>query len=657
MTILLDLFLITACDQVDLVRSKVPDNDRKPASISPTTEPVNVGYAGEDPADIARYLLARGAEAAELSPDGENIAFRYSITGQPQLWVVQVDSGQPQQLTFGNGITFFRWSPDGKAIFYGADTDGNEQEAYYAVTPDGRSERLVLPAAEGGFRVFGDFSADGKMYAYASTERNGLDYDIYTADAGTGERRRVYAGHYGFFVRAVSPDGTRLVLGETVGEDSDNLYLLHSADGSLKTVSQPESRANHTSGGIAWSQNGDALYLATNRNREYAALVRYDIDAGAFETVFETDADVENVRLCGKSDRYLTWTVNDGGYSRLHARVLATEEALAAPSLPEGVYQLSCSTRSDLLAVQVNGWATPGDIYVWNLRTGKSTLAFQSNLAGLDPKRLIHPQSIRIPARDGVLLQGLLYLPDKASLRGAGLPPVVFDIHGGPTDQSRPDFSPSVQYLADRGIAVFQPNVRGSTGFGRTYATLDDREKRLDSLRDLVDMLDYLREDGRVDTERAAVRGGSYGGYMVNAALAAYPGRFKAGVCLFGVADWVTALEIASPALKASDRIEYGDITDAHWRAFYEENSPIRQANRITVPVLYSHGERDPRIDIAETETMVRALRAQGIEAPFIRIPDEGHGWRKLSNRLFYGRWEAEFLESQFSGIIPVGKP
>ena len=251
-----------------------------------------------------------------------------------------------------------------------------------------------------------------------------------------------------------------------------------------------------------------------------------------------------------------------------------------------------------------------------------------------------------MPAQDGVMLQGLLYLPDEDSYQGTGAPPVIFEVHGGPTAQSRPVFNPIVQYHVDRGVAVFEPNVRGSTGFGRTYVTLDDRSRRLDSVRDLVDILDFFRADGRVDVDRAAVSGGSYGGYMVNAVLAAYPDSFKAGVSRYGVADWVTALEVASPALKASDRIEYGDINLPEWRSFYEVNSPIVQADRIEVPVLYSHGEMDPRIDIAESETMVKALRDKGIDAPFIRIPDEGHGWRKLSNRLFYYRRQAEFIES-----------
>jgi dipeptidyl aminopeptidase/acylaminoacyl peptidase len=257
-------------------------------------------------------------------------------------------------------------------------------------------------------------------------------------------------------------------------------------------------------------------------------------------------------------------------------------------------------------------------------------------------------------ARDGVTLQGLLYLPRDDARRGDGPPPVVFDVHGGPTAQSLASFSGSTQYLVNRGIAVFRPNIRGSTGFGHTYVTLDDREKRLDSIRDLVDMLEFFREDGRVDADRAVVRGGSYGGYAVNAVLANHPDAFMAGVSLFGVADWVTALEVASPALKASDIVEYGDIQEARWQEFYGKYSPIRQADNIKVPVLYSHGVNDRRVEIYETEVMVRTLRGNGIDAPYIRFRDEGHGWRNLDNRLFYGRREAEFLERQF-GIAQAG--
>lgn len=614
-------------------------------AIEPDAEPLQVGAAGDDPADIARYLLASGPRDIEISPDGETIAMTWSITGLPQLWIVPAVGGQPRQLTFGNGVTFFRWLADGTGFIYGADNDGNEQPAYYFISASGVEERLVLPAAAGGFRSFGDTSLDASTFVYASTERTGLDFDIYRSNL-SGESELIFEGTYSFVARSLSPDASKAVVTEAVGEDSDNLYLLDLDSGELEVLSRPEPRASHGGGGFAWEPDGAAFYFATNEGREFAALARYDIERHESTILEDTLQDVEDVVLCGEQSRYLVWTTNNDGFDDLHIRDRGAGLDLTAPTLPEGDYKLSCSRSSARLAILVNGWRTPGDVLVLDLESGAKWTGFASSYAGLDAARLVRPRSIRMRARDGVELQGLLYLPDAGSRRGAGPPPVLFDVHGGPTAQARPDFDAVAQYHVDRGLAVFSPNVRGSTGFGRTYATLDDRERRLDSVRDLVDMLEYLGSEGLVDATRAAVMGGSYGGYMVNAVLSNYPGTFRAGVALYGVADWVTALEIASPSLKASDRIEYGDIREQRWRDFYTENSPIRQADSIDVPVLYSHGIMDPRIDISETETMVRTLRANGIDAPFIRIPDEGHGWRKLDNRLFYYRRQADFLES-----------
>lgn len=618
-------------------------------AIEPSSETLKVGLAGEYPADIARYILARGAGEAKLSPDGKMIAFRYGITGKNQIWTLPVTGGQAQQQTFGNGVTFFAWAPKGNELVYGADNNGNEQESYYALNIAAGTERELIPAVKGGFRSFGGFNAKGDKIAYASTERNGLDFDIYLADVSDGTSRRVYKGKYGNFVQAVSPDAKQLVISQTVGEDADNIYLLDTKTQKRTVLSEANDpltdRANHTDGGMVWSGDGEALYFATNKDREFTALTRLDLESGEMMPLYETQADVQNVNLCG-GDKYLVFTTNHDGFDQLHMMNMDTGKRYAAPQLPEGVYGLSCADKADTLIVRINGFDRPGDLFAVSLKTGKTRNIFTSNYAGLNKEKLIRPESLRMRARDDVELQGLLYMPDEAS-SAAGKPPVVFVVHGGPTAQARPTYSANIQYLVDQGIAVFATNIRGSTGFGRSYTALDDRRKRLDSIRDLVDMLQSDELARRVDTDRAAVMGGSYGGYAVNAVLSEYPDAFKAGVSLYGVADWVTALEVASPALKASDLIEYGNIEESEWREFYKKYSPIRNADKIKVPVLFSHGIMDPRIDIAETETMVKALRANGIEAPYIRIPDEGHGWRKLSNQLFYNRRQAEFLLEQ----------
>lgn len=618
-------------------------------AIQPADEAVTVGNAGDDPADIARYILASGA-AGVISPDGKLIAMNWRITGTPQLWLIPVAGGQPKQLTFGNGITFFRWAPDSKAILYGADNNGNEQESFNLITIDGAIEQELLAAKEGSFRQFGDFLPDGQSLLFSSPDRNGSDFDIYLASP-EGGAKLLTQGHLDTAVQSVSPDGATAIVSEGVGEESDKLMLLDVKSGKLTTLAAPESRANHTDGDFAWTPDSKGFYFATNEGREFAALAYHDIAANKTTVLHEAPFNIENVALCGPGagGKWLAWTTNEDGFSKLAIQDLATKKMLATPTLPDGVYGVNCSLANANMSINVSGYRTPGDIVVLDIATGKTNTVFKASLAGLNPDRLIKPISLRMKAQDGVELQGLLYLPDAASTKPGTKPPVLFDVHGGPSGQSRAGFSTNAQYYADRGIAVFAPNVRGSRGFGRTYSTLDDQKKRLDSVRDLVDMLAFLKADGRVDADRAAVMGGSYGGYMVNAVVGAYPDAFKAGVSLFGIGNWVTGLEVASPALKASDKIEYGDIADPEWKKFYAEISPVNNADKIKIPMLYAHGMMDPRIDISETEVMVKALRKNGIAATFIRFPDEGHGWRKLKNRLFHSRKEAEFLEKHLA--------
>ncbi|MDB2433430.1 prolyl oligopeptidase family serine peptidase [Luminiphilus sp.] len=629
---------------VALMGCSRPQDAMKLEAIVPTEEINSVGMAGDQPADISRYLLANGASGAQMSPDGDQVVYRSSITGTSQLWSIASGGGEPRQLTFGQGITFFRWLPNSSGLVYGADNNGNEQETYFTIDRYGATERTIFPAADGGFRVLGDIADDNKTFYFSSTERTGLHYDVYEASLETGDARLIYEGRYGNFARALSPDNRYLVVTETVGEDSDYLYLLDLSSGTLSVVSQPESRANHGDGGFAWSSDSKTLYLTSNLDREFAAVMAYDVTTRRFASVAESAFDLSSVDLCGPEDRYLVWLENQNGFDVLRGRDLSSGEALGFPDIPDGVYTLSCSDQSDLVSVGISGWRMPGDIYLIELGSGVSRRLISSNLAGVPAESLVKPVSVTMPARDGVELQGLLYLPVSGGETSA--PPVIFEVHGGPTAQARANFDAVSQYHVARGVAVFKPNVRGSTGFGRTYVMLDDQRKRLDSVRDLVDMLAFFEGDRRVDASRAAVSGGSYGGYMVNAVLAAYPSAFKVGVSRYGVADWVTALEVASPALQASDLLEYGDIRESEWRDFYTVNSPIRQADKIRVPVLYSHGEMDPRIDIYETEVMVKTLRTNGVEAPYIKIPDEGHGWRKRSNRLFYYRRQADFIES-----------
>ena len=608
---------------------------------TPKTEPVTVGIAGTMPPDIVRFLLAEGASSARLSPNGETVAFRWAVSGEPQLWTVAADGGFPRQLTFGGGITFFEWSPDGADLIVGRDAEGNEREGYYMLSRDGNAERQILPLSD-AFRRFGMFSNDGSRFLYSSTERNGRDFDIYVANVEDGETRRVYEGSFGFFPAAWQPDGDLVIVSETRGEDANDVHLLDITSGDMQALFQPDVAAAYEN--FAWLADGSGFYMATNEDREFKALAHYSLKERKLEIVASPERDVSNVAL-SSDNRYLVWTENDDGYSRLRGWDRERNRALAVPQLKDGVFAVDVAGSANAAAVRVSGPDTPGDVFLWRLEDGQLTHAVRASLGGLDPASFVVPESLRYPARDGVELQGLLYRPKTQDADDA--PPVVVQVHGGPTAQSRPSFRPLEQYLAANGIAVFAVNVRGSTGFGKTYARLDNQEKRLDSVRDLVDTVAFLSQDKDLDTNQIAVMGGSYGGYMVNAVLGSFPGTFDAGVSIVGVSDWVRALSDASPALKASDRIEYGDIREQRWQEFYAKNSPINNADKITVPLLVSHGVNDPRDPVTESDRLVRAVRENGHDVTYMRFPDEGHSIRKRSNRVAFYRTLSAFLNEQ----------
>jgi len=607
----------------------------------PVIEPVTVGLAGEKPADIVRYLMTRGALQTGISPDGNKVAFSYRVTGEPQLWMVDSADGWPKQLTFGTGIRTFRWAPGGESLLVTRDAEGNEREGYFLLSVDGTNERQVLPLSD-AFRSFGMFSKDGSEFLFSSTERNGRDFDIYVTEVASGDTRMVYEGSFGFFPRSWQPDGNIVIVDEVRGEGTNDVHLLDMASGELTLLFHPDDPSYHAS--YQWLPDNSGFFMATNQDREYSGLAFYSLEKEKFEYRETPDADIDTVTLTSDG-RYIAWTTNEDGYTRIHARDRKIDEMIAPPELPAGVYGIKFASAAPSLMIRVTGPATPGDVHVWDVASNSSTRPVQSNLAGLDPATFVAPESHRYDARDGLELQGFLYVPNDGNFDYK--PPVVVSVHGGPTGQSRPSFKSQIQYLVNNGIAVFDVNVRGSTGFGKTYATLDNQEKRLDSVRDLADTVAFLSRDDRLNTNRIAVMGGSYGGYMVNAVLGSYPGVFDAGASFVGVSDWVRALQEASPALKASDRIEYGDIREERWQEFYKVNSPINNAHKIKVPMFVEHGVNDPRDPVTESDRIVQTVRDNGGKVTYMRFPDEGHGISKQANRVAFNRALVGFLEEQ----------
>ena len=611
----------------------------------PKPVPGDIGLAGSATPDIARFLNVRSVSAPTLAPDGMRLSYITNTTGQPQLWAVDVRGGAPTQLTFlESSVTFQEWSPTGDWIAYGTDRAGNEREGFYVITPDGLRERELLAPSE-AFRQWGGWSPDGRRIAFASTERNGIDFDIHildvASDGSAGAPRRVLEGEGGLYVAAWHPAGRSLVLSQARGEADNDVLLLDLGSGTVDTLFRPHDAAAY--GGFAWVPDGTGFYVVTNQDRDLAGLAFYDVRSRSLRWIETPDMEVEDVAL-SRDGRHLAWTVNANGYSALRVRDLRSGRDVAvAPILPPGVYSIRWAARASVLSVRVAGPQIAGDVWTVNGSTGKTSRATTSATGGLDSSRFVIPEAVSFKSFDGETIHGLLYMPP--DVEPGSRPPVLLGVHGGPTAQARPIYSAPFQYLLTRGIAVLDLNFRGSTGYGKRFTRLDDRRLRPNAVRDMAAALDWLAVTGRVDASRAAVMGGSYGGYLTFAALSQLPGRFRAGVGFVGVSNWITALEGASPQLKASDRIEYGDIDDPRDRAFFVELSPITHVKNVRAPLMVLHGANDPRDPVAEADQLVAAIREQGGEVEYLRFPDEGHGIRKLGNRIIAYRRIAAFLE------------
>ena len=640
----------------------------------PTPVAGDLGLAGVACPDIARFLNARAAGAPSLSPDGRLVAFRTSTTGTPQLWVAETKPGSaPRQITFGESVTFHEWSPAGDWIAYGVDRSGNEREGFYLISPDGAREVQLLAPSE-SFRAWGGFSRDGRLAAFAATEPGGNDFHIYTLNLKAEELRplRVYAGQGGIYVASWRPDGKALLLSKTRGEDANDIFYLDFATGEAKPLFQPKEAAAY--GSFAWTPDSRGFYMTSDEGRDFAGLAFYDMASRKLTWVETPERDVEQVAL-SHDGQHLAWTENAGGFSESFLRKLDNKMTIRL-DVPRGVVNsLEWAEHAAMLAIQLSSSQVPGDIWALNLAGQRAFVPSKdprltpdykpvdkrvnaiivgqgmylarvtdSTLAGLDPEKFVVPDAISFKSHDGETIHALLYLPRGASAETRA--PIVLNVHGGPTSQARPSFGSVTQYLIARGYSVLDLNFRGSTGFGKRYARLDNGRLRPNAVKDMGAAVEWLAKSGRpVDASKVAVMGGSYGGYMTYAALALLPEKFAAGVSFVGVSNWVTALEGASPELKASDKLEYGNIDDPADREFFKQLSPITHVAGVKSPLLVSHGANDPRDPVTESDQFVRAIRDRGGEVEYLRWPDEGHSIRKLSNRITAYRRVAAFLE------------
>ena len=574
--------------------------------------------------EFARYLKIRAAYGASWSPDGRRLSFLTDITGVPQVWEVPADSspegGWPEQLTFyEERISGAEYSPTENKLLFSMDAGGNERAQIFVQENGVATDLTGDPEA---IHYSGGFSPDGSRISYTATRRNGTDFDVFVQDLD-GEPETVWEVSGYHTISSWSPDGSSLIVSRHHSNLNNDLYRLDLASGEATHLTPHEGEARFS--GARVTLDSSSMYLATDRDGDFMRLARLDLSTLELEYLTPDDWDVEEVEL-SRDGAYLIATRNVDGYTDF-LLFNGRGRRLPEPRMPEGILGgFEFSPDGKRLSFTLTGPDRNPDVWTVDLPEGEPRRVTRSSTAGIPRSTFRRPEVVRYPTFDGRQIPALLHTPGTPNADNA---PVVINVHGGPEAQARPMFGPVTQYLLGRGYAILAPNVRGSTGYGKDFTHLDDVEKRMDSVKDLAHAVTWLRERGH---ERVAVMGGSYGGFMVLAALTEYPDLWTAGVDIVGIANMVTFLENTGSYRRALREPEYGSLEKN--REFLESISPIHKAESITAPLMVIHGKNDPRVPVGEAEQIVDRVQKNGGAVEYLLYEDEGHGLAKLKNRL-----------------------
>ena len=615
------------------------------------------------PPDIRAYLEIRTSSPSSWSPDGRKLLVSSDLSGTSQVHRLDLDPQPSLSVPATQLIPLTRFEepigagylPSGRqaadasgdVLLLATDVGGNERYQLFT-TPDEPAAPLtgpddLEPLVQDPDHIHrpGGVSRDGRFLAYATNRGDGVAFDTWVRDLATGEERCVFAtggwtGPGGF-----SPDARYLAVSELTTRAGDNqvhlidLHALHDAevaDATHPAVTElcPHPEEAGTVGTPSWLPDSSAFYLATDVGRAFVGIARGTPD-GAWEHVIEPGWDAGAVVDWTGSHLLVVW--NADGITRAELRDPRTLEPQGPLPLPgDGVgsgFRFSKDGR--WLSFGYSSPLVPGDAWRYDTVTG-ALERLTISPCEVDPATFVDAELVRFPSFDGLEVPAFVLRPGDGASAAEEPAPVVVMIHGGPESQYRPSFSPLAQYLVAHGFAVVAPNVRGSTGYGRDYQHLDDVERRLDSVHDLAALHDWLASQPDLDEDRAALYGGSYGGYMVLMGLAHQPDRWAAGVDIVGMSDLVTFLENTSEWRRAFREREYGSL--AQDRELLRELSPITHVERMQAPLCIIHGANDPRVPLSEAEQIHEVLTDRGVRCELLVYHDEGHGLSKLTNRI-----------------------
>lgn len=608
------------------VLAQTPDVVEKPAALIADGIPAIPATLA---AETRPYMEFRTASFAGWNSDDRSMLISTRFGNTAQIHRVATPMGAREQLSFEVEPVGGSWSPNGDVLVVGKDRGGDEFYQLYTLA-DGR---LTLLTDGGRSRNgFGAWSQDGRLIGYSSTRRNGRDSDLYVMDPRDPSTARMVAevSGGGWAIADFSPDGRTALVVQYIQVTKSNLYALDLASGRMTPIGDHSLPIAYD--GAEFAPDG-TLWVTSDQDSDFQRLGRIDMATGVFTPVStEPRWDVEGFDIA-EDGSFIAYTINEAGSTRLRLLDPASGQVRTVDGLPAGIAGgLEIAPWGDI-GLTFSSARSASDAFSVDPRTLAVTRWTRSETGGLDVTRNVEPELIEVASFDGEPVSGFLYRPDPA--RFPGRRPLIVNIHGGPEGQSRPGFMGRNNYLINElGVAIFFPNVRGSTGYGKRFVSLDNGpDLRENSVRDIGAYLDRLGSDPAIDAERIAITGGSYGGYMCYAGAIHYGDRLRGANCVVAISNFVTFLENTEAYRRDLRRVEYGDERDAAQRARLIEISPMTRVNEINIPLMVVTGGNDPRVPASEADQMIAAVRANGRTAWHLLGQDEGHGFAKKVNQ------------------------
>jgi dipeptidyl aminopeptidase/acylaminoacyl peptidase len=596
---------------------------------------------------IEQFLDTVSIAGASFSSDESRILFSSNKTGIWNVYSVPAAGGDWTQMTNSTTDSTYAvgYFPHDNRILLTRDQGGNELNHLYVRTPDGQ-ERDLTPGAKLK-AAFAGWTPDGSAFFVTSNERDPRFFDIYRYDATTYERTLFYRNEGGYFPAFVSDDERWVALARPNTTADSDIYVWDAQKREVRHLSPHTGDAQYSP--AAFDPASKHLYYLTNDGGEFMRVRRYALAGGRHEDVDKADWDIISTGFSEKGG-YRVTAVNEDGRVVVKVVETATGKPVQLPSIPDGnVSGIVISRSESKLALHLNSDRSPNDLYVLQIGGGTAKRLTTSLSEAIDPADLVDSQVVRFNARDGMTIPNILYKPHQAT--SANKAPALVWVHGGPGGQTTSSYSSVIQYLANHGYVVLGINNRGSSGYGKTFYAADNRKHGREPLWDCVDAKKYLASLPYVDGDRIGIIGGSYGGYMVLAALAFQPEAFDAGVDIFGVSNWVRTLEGIPAWWEAQRKALYAEIGDVKADAqMLRDISPVFHAEKIRNPLLVLQGANDPRVIKAESDDIVAAVKKNGVPVEYIVFPDEGHGFSKKKNQIEGYGAVLRFLDQHLKG-------